>query len=456
MASPSLIQFVQTQVSGSTTVTTGAINTSSGSTFVAAASAGSPPTVTDNKGNTWPASPNGTAGFNPGGGNLPIYLWVLPKGNGGSGHTFTLTDASSMFVTFQVFELQAGTVLDTASLNVAGTATSPFTISTLGQVYADNLILLFGSSYGSATATFNESTGFTKITEQTNNALYDSLVSWQKTVVSRSAVASSQTDTGETTQGYALMIAAFTVNQPAPIEPLPSSKSMGTLAGRGLIPKLMLGRIVPAFILNNSPVTVGLTGVTGTGSVGVLGVTVAPSLTGVTGTGSANLPTVGVNPAALAAVTGTASVGTLTVGVSTGLVGVSGTSSVGVVAPVVTIGLAGVSATGTVSVPGVVVTIGLTGVTGTGSAGTVTASQAGDVTVTLAGVSGTGSVGALGVAVQLGLLGVSATGTVGIITSSGGTPVNNGHSVSFYNSVAGYTSVSFFSSISQFNSVAQP
>ena len=185
----------------------------------------------------------------------------------------------------------------------------------------------------------------------------------------------------------------------------------------------------------SSAVSLALTGVTGTGSAGTLGVSVDKPLTGVTGTGSAgtvapsaSIALTGVSATgsagtvsvsvdkALTGVTGTGSVGTLGVNVDTALTGVTGTGSVGTVTPSsgFVVALTGVSATGSAGTLGVAVDKALTAVSATGSVGTVSTSA----TVTLNGVSATGSVGSVGVNVDTALTGLTATGSLGTVTPS--------------------------------------
>ncbi len=215
-AAPTVVQFVQSAIGGPSSATTTALATTAGNTFVAVLTGGTNPSFSDSKTNAWPA-PTLVASFDPGTGPLDIFMSVLSGATlGGSGHTFTVNDTTGMYSTFQVIELTPST-MDAGSRNGVGDAVTPFTISTHGQVQPNNLVLLFGSSYGGTTSVFAESTGFTKIAENTDNADYCSGVAYQKTVSTTAAVASSQTDAGTpTTNGMALAIAAFTHTSTTP------------------------------------------------------------------------------------------------------------------------------------------------------------------------------------------------------------------------------------------------
>lgn len=174
------------------------------------------------------------------------------------------------------------------------------------------------------------------------------------------------------------------------------------------------GTLVPAASL-------ALSGVSGSGSVGsVVGALSAP-LTAVTGTGSVG----SVNPASsvpLTAVSATGSVGTVTAstGLTLALTGVSATGSVGTLSTDLQAPLTAVSATGSVGAvtPVTGLTLALTGVSATGSVGTVSPSSS----VAVSGDTATGSVGTVIAGtpdLTLALTGVSATGSVGTVRVQG-------------------------------------
>lgn len=119
---------------------------------------------------------------------------------------------------------------------------------------------------------------------------------------------------------------------------------------------------------------------------------------------------------ALTGVTGTGSVGTLTANVSYAPTGVAGTGNTGTLLANVSYGLSGNEATGGVGTEVSNVSYGLTGVSGTGAVGNVSAG--GDVTSAITGNEGAGGVGSLTSGVSYALTGVSSTGAVGDLAVS--------------------------------------
>jgi len=167
--------------------------------------------------------------------------------------------------------------------------------------------------------------------------------------------------------------------------------------------------------------TLALTGAAGTGSVGTLTPATTQPITGVAGTGAAGTATQSTT-IALTGVLGTDAVGTVTASGGTGgdvtlaLTGVSSTGSPGTVTPSTTLalmGVAGTSAAGSLTPSS---TNTLTGTAGTGAAGTLTPSA----TKALTGSAGTGAAGSPTPSNTVALTGVSATGAVGTVTPSGG------------------------------------
>jgi len=114
--------------------------------------------------------------------------------------------------------------------------------------------------------------------------------------------------------------------------------------------------------------TVGITAVTGTGSVGTVGVSHTQAVTGNTGTGSVGTV---IYAQAITGVTATGSVGTVGVSVAPALTAVTSTGSVGTVAVAHGPALTAVTATGSVGTVGISVAPALTSVTATGSVGTI-------------------------------------------------------------------------------------
>lgn len=159
-------------------------------------------------------------------------------------------------------------------------------------------------------------------------------------------------------------------------------------------------------------VTVALTGVSGTGAVGSVGVAFDLAQTGVSGTSAVGSVALGIS-ASISGNAGTGSVGsvaitnslTLTGAASTGsigsigltnspaLVGVGGAGSVGTVSPLSGVPLAGSTATGSVGTLALSFDLALTGNEGTSAVGTISVAAAADVTVAISGVEATSAVG---------------------------------------------------------------
>ena len=177
-------------------------------------------------------------------------------------------------------------------------------------------------------------------------------------------------------------------------------------------------------------VLVSVTGVAGTGNVGIVDVTGDSSftLTGVAGTGEVGVVTVDIGVDVLVPVTGVAGVGEVGVVDITGdssftLTGVVGTGDVGIVSVEEGIGVSvtGVAGTGDVGIVDVTgaASFTLTGVAGVGDVGIVDVT--GDSSFTLTGVVGTGDVGVVSVEEGTGVsvTGVASTGDVGIVDVTG-------------------------------------
>jgi hypothetical protein len=174
-----------------------------------------------------------------------------------------------------------------------------------------------------------------------------------------------------------------------------------------------VGTVIP--VLTNA-----LTQVLGTGAVGSVSVSTAVALTqnSVTGSVGSVTPT---NAEAISGTSGTGSVGTVTPSFAFTLSQVTGAGSVTTVSPSNVVGITEVAGFGSVgSVPGGD-SDNLTQVFGTGSVGSVTPS----LSVALTGVVGTGSVGTVSpsIGAVIALTGVSGTGTIGTIVPGGAIPV---------------------------------
>lgn len=148
---------------------------------------------------------------------------------------------------------------------------------------------------------------------------------------------------------------------------------------------------------DTSATNVAITGVSGTGSIGNIGVLHKNPLTGIQGTGSVGT-LAPIQRKAMTGVQGTGSVGTLGVTHKNALTGISATGSLGTLTPVTgkTIALTGISGTGGVGTLGVVHKNPLTGIQATGALGTLTpVTSGGAVSVALTGIQGRGFLGIL-------------------------------------------------------------
>jgi hypothetical protein len=214
---------------------------------------------------------------------------------------------------------------------------------------------------------------------------------------------------------------------------------------RNLIPQattdaaaLILGGFFEAPSGGGGDVTVGLTGVAGTGAAGSFSPATSKAITGNAGTGAAGTLAQGTTRA-LTGVAGAGAAGTLATGTTAALSGNVGTGAAGTIvastgSPDVTVGLTGVSGTGGAGSVAVGVAKGLTGNSATGAVGTLGLSRAQALTgvagtgasgalatalsKALTGAAGTGSSGSLSLATSKALTGVAATGSVGILAHS--------------------------------------
>lgn len=167
----------------------------------------------------------------------------------------------------------------------------------------------------------------------------------------------------------------------------------------------------------NPDVTVALTGVGATGSVGSVTPSMSIALTGNAGTSAAGT----IAPSTTRALTGaagTGSPGSLTSSTALGLTGSNATGAAGTVTlstdRAIT-GNAGTTAAGTIAPS---ITIGTTGVAGTGGVGTVSAQSGGNVTVALTGAAGTAGVGSIAPATSAALTGIAGTSGIGSLTAA--------------------------------------
>lgn len=162
-------------------------------------------------------------------------------------------------------------------------------------------------------------------------------------------------------------------------------------APAGALPASALFRFAVA-----SGITVALSGVSGTGSVGSLSPAFSLGATGVAATGSP---------------------GSLSPALSLGLTGLNATGSPGSLSPGGTFTASGVAAIGSVGDLIAIASIPLTGVGGTGSVGSMSPTM--ETFVALTGVSASGAIGNLNAAITLALTGVTGAGSPGSLMPVG-------------------------------------
>lgn len=191
---------------------------------------------------------------------------------------------------------------------------------------------------------------------------------------------------------------------------------------------------------NSSGLTLALTGVSSTTSVGTLAPALSKALTGNASTaavgtvapgtskaltGNAATPAIGsLSPSRTLALTGnaaTGAAGTVTVSgsnITLALTGVAATSAVGTLAIGSAIPLTGVSASSAVGSVAPAFSLALTGAAATAAVGTVGPGTSKGLT----GVASTPAAGSLALSMSIPLTGASAAGAAGTVGSSGGTP----------------------------------
>lgn len=188
-----------------TTFTTSSVTTAaSGSRFlICVPVAPTPSTISDSKGNTYALKTSLQFDQQAAGQFLRVYECV--NGIGGAGHTATVTFGTSgnRSVVFVEVLNSAGTdcivgVVDTSS---------PYTNTSWGLASAAELAILIGAADGVANpATFTESTGFSIIQSQLDNANYNAFFVAAKDLTgSTAAIVPSFTSTGSAAGASILM-----------------------------------------------------------------------------------------------------------------------------------------------------------------------------------------------------------------------------------------------------------
>lgn len=427
-----------TKVSGQgvSSLTTAAITSTSGGTFIASYQGPivTVNTPTDSKSNAYTLQES--VGI-----SQQIFVYTAENGTGGASHTCTITTATAP-AAFTVYFCEAQGVSTSsvdAAASVAGDdSASPFTLTSGTLAQANNLALAYvANPEGTANPhTFTEGSGFTKAQEETDvGAYYSSQVAW-KVTSSTAALATTWTSNGGTSEPTELVVLVLK-------ESVAGWNTTGTgprsvpLLGGGPIGAGPVGEWIRGTAAAGGNVTVGLTGVSSSGAIGALSVAISKALGGLAGSTAIGLlaPSLSVALAGqqasgvvgalmptlsiLLAGNGAAStVGNLTAGHSVALAGVAGTGGIGTPTPGTAVTPAGQQAAGQIGALSPALSVGLAGAQGAGAAGALTP----NTTVPLGGVQGTGQFGTLGVQmggdVTVALSGVQALGQAGVLVAS--------------------------------------
>lgn len=415
-----------------TSVAAGSLLLLAVSTFSEAGSAGG--AVSDSSGDGWTlVRTSGSSGGR-------LHVWRRENASAGT-HTLTFTPDDNAAMTLVMSEwsgILTASALDSNPVHATGTGTTATSTTSGTLAQADELVISFGThESGNIVLTNGNIIGAasTRLQGIENGASFMPMMVEYRIV-------------SATTDGTAVWTSASSVtNWRISLNSFKASATDVTVALTGVAATTSVGIITAlvtafqadafqndAFQVNASAdVTVALSGVAATSAVGAVAVLHDNAITGVASTaavgtvgvshdqalaGSASTTAAGtVAPStskALAGVSTTTSVGTLVPGTTVSIAGVSATSTVGSITANVTIAVAGVAATSAVGAVSPSTTIGLTGRAVTSATGTITASVGGNVTVALTGVSMTASTGTLTV------INASATGFITIFPVAGG------------------------------------
>lgn len=386
-------QKVITQSPTSGSATSGAINTTTGSTFVVYTvsfpSAGTL-TCADNKGNTYTQINTQTA---PSPQPVVVAAFIKENGNGGSGHTFTITNASGNNFLIIAVEVTGGAVgiLDTHPA-ANNDAASPYTSTSTGTLaQAVELALAFQTDdRGGTTNAATWGGGFTLLLDAPDSTNVTGSVATQLTAATTALVSSLTIAASSIAETWVITLKDGGATAP----------SVGALKspGPGISPdytQLFRSRQL-GFTAASANVTVALTGSTATFTAGTLKANTDKAITGQTGTFAAGtlapsttVPLVGATatftPGTFSASTG----GDVTVA----LTGQTATFAAGTLSPAIDKGLTGSTATFAAGTLAPSIAVALTGSIATFAAGTFGAQVTGDVTVALTGITATFTAG---------------------------------------------------------------
>lgn len=414
---------------GATAVTGGVTTNATGSTFVvgiATTDTFVATPVTDSKSNTYVQIESEATAF-----TVKQRLYYCENGVGGSGHTFTATvNSAGNLVSICAVEVRGGALSGILDQHAPANddALTPFTSGTTGTTTQANeaVLAFYIDDRSSGAPTWGN--GFSQIDDWSNTSGITGGSSGKLV----SATGTQQSSfTGSLTEAQTI-IATFKELSASSLGFVPSRTF-----GRGPNSRLNFVSRRLSTAVSNPDITVGLTGVAGTFSLGTLTALfqsmdarnlrlLGPGRTpdyltlfrgrslSTAGPTSANDVTV-----ALSGATAAFSSGNLGVTFTIPLVGIAGTWAVGTMVPnflVPLVGIAGTFATGNLTPS---MQVALTGLAVISAQGTLVPV----LTLGLTGTQITSAVGTMVPSSQVQLSGIPVTLTGGILTASGGTPV---------------------------------
>ena len=360
-----------------------------------------PSTPTDSSGDTW------TLGGFAGGNSVGVSLWYKIAASAGT-HTVTATMPSgTTSSSCCLSEFGPATAVDgTVQTNNGVSQASPYAGLSITPTQSGDIVVYGLGAFVGATITWTVATGYTTCGSFSTGTSDPPFIMAVKDVTGTATETPSTSWTGGSISGFSAVMMAFKAVSKSVPAPAHRPKVLPGLGPNPLIVVAQQGQPSPN-------VTAVLTGVTGTGSVGTLGVAIDMPLTQDLGTGSVGTVSP-ANSVPLTEVAGTGAAGTVTATLPLALTEAAGTGAVGTVAPATAPALTAAQATGAVGTVSASsgFTIALTGVSATGSVGSVGEGDAEALTA----VSATGSLGAVSVAVDMPLTAAQATGSVGSVS----------------------------------------
>lgn len=232
MASPTLISNAVTGASGTTSASFASFTATAGATQLVF--------VSDTDGNTVSCSDSIAGSYTlvadvtTGGGSSNPRIWIFAKTNhpGGASCTITLTFNNSADPGMSRQEWTASTI-DTGSLATSNTGSSPWTLTSNTLASSNSTMIFMAAGDAGGTVTYNEGTGFTKRTEQSNGNLYWTHGAFSLAVSATTAVGTSLTIDGGSSVGPRRAIFALTeAAGGSTITPAAGVATTSTLAGK--------------------------------------------------------------------------------------------------------------------------------------------------------------------------------------------------------------------------------